>query len=51
MVTQIIDDGAVGSDETADAGQALREGAHDEIHLVGQAEVIAHTPTLTSEDT
>ena len=49
-MTEVVDDHLVGRDETADGGQALGEGTHDEVYLIGQAEMVAHAATLLSED-
>ena len=49
-VTQIVDNGVIGRNETTDRSQTLGEGAHNEVHLVGQAEVVTNPSSLTSED-
>ena len=45
-----IDSVLVGSDEAAHRGEALAEGAHDELHIVELAEVVAGAATFTAED-
>ena len=48
---QIVDGVGIGSDETAQRAERLREGAHDEVHLVGQSEMVGSTPALMSQNT
>ena len=50
-VTKIVDDGTVGSDETTNGSQTLRECSHDEIHIIGESEVVANTTTLATKHT
>ncbi len=49
-VAQPVDDDLIGRYETADGGQALGEGAHDEVYLAGEAEVVANAAALFAED-
>ena len=48
-MAQIVDGVVVAGYETADAGERLGEGAHDEVYLVSQAEVVAHATALLAE--
>ena len=48
-MAQIVDDGLVGSNETTYACQTLGEGTHDEVHLVCQTEVVAHTTAVAAK--
>ena len=50
-VTEEVDDGSIGSDESADGGQTLGEGAHDEVHVGRTTEMVAHTAAVAAEDT
>ena len=48
-MAQPVDDALVGSDKSADGCQRFAERSHDEVHFVGQPEVVAHAAALTSE--
>ena len=37
------------SDKATDRSERLREGTHDEVHLVGKSEMITHTTTVLSK--
>ena len=50
-VTKEVDDGGIGSDESADGGQTLGEGTHDEVHVGRASEMVAHTAAVAAEDT
>ena len=45
-----VDGLLVGGDESAHRGEALAEGAHDELHLVEAPEVVARAAALAAED-
>ena len=49
-MTQEVNGVPVGSNETTDRGQRLRERSHDEIYLVSQSEMVANAPTLFAKD-
>ena len=50
-VAQVVDNDAVCGDETANGSQALGEGTHDEVNLIGEVEVVAHAAALLAKDT
>ena len=50
VVAQEVDDGLVGRDEATDGGEGFAEGAHDQVHVVGDAEVVASAPPVIAED-
>ena len=46
-----VDGIEIGSNESTDGCQRLRESSHDQINLVGQPEMVAHATSLLAEDT
>ena len=48
MVSDVVDGSLAPSDEATNRGKALTEGPHDEIYLVGQAEVVADTTSMVA---
>ena len=50
-VAEVVDDHLVRRDESADGSEGLGEGAHDDVHLVREVEVVADAPALFAEDT
>ena len=50
-VTQVVDNDAVCGDETTNGRQALGEGTHDKVDLLGEVEVVAHAAALLAKDT
>ena len=50
-MAEIVDDGAISSNEATNRSKTLRESTHDEVHIIGESEVVADTTTLATEDT
>ena len=48
MVSDVVDGSFAPSNKTTNRGKALTEGTHDEIYLVGQAEVVADTTAMVT---
>ena len=49
MVAEIVDEYLATSDEATERGEALTEGTHKEIDLIGQTEVVTRTATVVTE--
>ena len=50
IVFQILDHGVVAGDEAAQAAERLGEGAHDQVYLVGQAEMVGRAAAVVAHD-
>lgn len=50
-MAEIVDGIEIGSNEATDTCQTLTERTHDDIHIIGQTEVVADSSSLTTEDT
>ena len=51
MVTQIVGNHLVGSNETSQRSKRLAEGTHNKVNLVGQAKVVANATSTLAKDT
>ena len=49
MVAEIVNEHLATSDEATERGEALTEGTHEEVDLIGQAEVVTRTATVVTE--
>ena len=45
-----IDGVEIGSHEASDAGKRLRESSHDDVHIIGHSEMVAHATAFPTED-
>lgn len=49
VVAEIVDEYLATSDEATERGEALTEGTHEEVDLIGQTEVVTRTATVVTE--
>ena len=49
MVAEIVNEHLATSDEATERGEALTEGTHKEVDLIGQTEVVTRTATVVTE--